>query len=115
MRFYEATLGLAPPTNWSPGDYIPMHAGALTIGIQPDENLSADHHFSPTRLSAPRGIGVEIVIEVDDIDRAYVLAHAEATRHRGQIEPLTDRPWGATDFRLIDPDGYYVRVTSSAR
>jgi uncharacterized glyoxalase superfamily protein PhnB len=29
------------------------------------------------------------------------------------VEPLAARPWGQTDFRLIDPDGYYVRVTSA--
>jgi hypothetical protein len=26
-------------------------------------------------------------------------------------EPLTDRPWGLRDFRVVDPDGYYLRVT----
>jgi hypothetical protein len=26
---------------------------------------------------------------------------------------LAARSWGQTDFRLIDPDGYYVRVTSA--
>jgi hypothetical protein len=28
-------------------------------------------------------------------------------------EELTSRPWGLTDFRLADPDGYYIRVTST--
>ena len=27
--------------------------------------------------------------------------------------PVGVRPWGQTDFRLIDPDGYYIRVTST--
>lgn len=59
---------------------------------------------------------MEIVIEADDVDRAYALARGEAERHGGRIEALDDRPWGARDFRLVDPDGYYVRVTSrSAR
>jgi lactoylglutathione lyase len=26
-------------------------------------------------------------------------------------EPLQDRPWGLRDFRLLDPDDYYLRVT----
>lgn len=25
---------------------------------------------------------------------------------------LTERPWGLLDFRLYDPDGHYLRVTS---
>lgn len=108
MRFYEATLGLTPPPRWSAEGYVPVHAGAVTIGIQHHRNLSADHHFSPARLSGPRGVGVE----VDDIDAAYAVASIEATRHGGRVEPLMQRTWGATDFRLVDPDGYYIRVTS---
>ena len=27
-------------------------------------------------------------------------------------EPLVDRPWGAKDFRILDSEGYYWRVTS---
>ena len=26
-------------------------------------------------------------------------------------EPMTQRPWGARDFRLTDPSGYYLRLT----
>jgi hypothetical protein len=26
-------------------------------------------------------------------------------------EPLQLRPWGLYDFRLTDPDGYYLRIT----
>jgi uncharacterized glyoxalase superfamily protein PhnB len=26
-------------------------------------------------------------------------------------ETLTARPWGLRDFRLLDPDGYYWRIT----
>jgi hypothetical protein len=31
------------------------------------------------------------------------------------IEGLTSRPWGLRDFRLVDPDGYYWRVTEPHR
>jgi len=27
-------------------------------------------------------------------------------------QDLQDQPWGLTDFRIIDPAGYYLRVTS---
>ena len=63
-------------------------------------------------LAGPRGVGLEIVIEVDDVDRAHALASLEAERHGGRIDPLRDRPWNTRDFRLVDPDGYYLRVTS---
>lgn len=112
VRFYTATLGLMPPEIWSPDGYVPLRAGAVTIGVQNHTKLPLEHHFSRARLAGPRGVGLEIVIEVDDVDRAYVIASLEAERHRGWIEPLGERPWGNRDFRLVDPDGYYVRVTS---
>lgn len=87
VDFYKATLGFAAPPQWSPEDYVSMHAGVVAIGIQRHANLPNDHHFTPARLSGPRGVGLEIVIEVDDIDAAHTLAHSEAARHHGQIEP----------------------------
>jgi len=50
----------------------------------------------------------ERAIDVDDV-------HATRDRivERG-IEPTEDlqtRDWGLTDFRVTDPDGYYLRFT----
>lgn len=112
VDFYEATLGLLPPEGRALDGYVPLHSGSVTIGVQRPENLHAGHHFSPERLAGPRGVGVEIVIEVDDIDRAYARASANAEAHGGVCEALRERPWKTRDFRLIDPDGYYVRVSS---
>jgi len=30
-------------------------------------------------------------------------------------EDLQDRPWGLKDFRILDPAGYYLRITDRAR
>ena len=52
--------------------------------------------------------GTEIVLEVDDVaaehDRAVAAGHPP-------VGGLQQRAWGLTDFRLHDPDGYYLRVT----
>jgi lactoylglutathione lyase len=115
VRFYSSTLGLEPPTTWSPDGYVSISAGVVKIGVQHLANLPAGHHFSPSRLAGPRGVGLEIVVEVDDVDLAYANAAAYAERCGGSVEPLDDQPWGLRDFRLVDPDGYYVRVTSHLR
>jgi uncharacterized glyoxalase superfamily protein PhnB len=53
--------------------------------------------------------GTELVLETDDVA-------AERDRVVAQGWPLEadlqTRPWGLTDFRLCDPDGYYLRITS---
>jgi uncharacterized glyoxalase superfamily protein PhnB len=48
------------------------------------------------------------VLEVEDLDALY-----ERVRASGYAihETLVMRPWGLRDFRLVDPDGYYLRVT----
>lgn len=52
--------------------------------------------------------GVEIVLEVDDIagQRAQVAEAGWPIK-----EDLTARPWGLCDFRILDPNGYYLRIT----
>ena len=107
-----ATLGLAPPESWSADRYVSLRGGAVTVGIQDRATLPAAHHFSPANLGGLRGAGLEIGFEVDDVDLAYAEASPNAEPYGGTIEPLAERLWGARDFRLIDPDGYYVRVTS---
>jgi lactoylglutathione lyase len=69
--------------------------------------------FGHPRPSGPRGVGVEIVIEVDDVDTAFTRARNAAVAHGGHVEPMAARPWEQADFRLIDPDGYNVRVMSA--
>jgi lactoylglutathione lyase len=66
-------------------------------------------YFGRDIATLRRGLGVEIVIEVDDVDgwRDRVAASGHEI-----LEPLQERPWGLRDFRISDPDGYYLRVTS---
>jgi predicted enzyme related to lactoylglutathione lyase len=52
--------------------------------------------------------GVEIVLEVDDV----VEVHRRVRMADYPLEQdLTQRPWGLTDFRVLDPAGYYLRIT----
>ena len=66
----------------------------------------------PSRTPAQSGgrqPGLEIVLEVDDVaaERDRVVAAGWPLE-----EDLANRPWGLTHFRIIDPDGYYLRITS---
>jgi uncharacterized glyoxalase superfamily protein PhnB len=51
------------------------------------------------------------VLEVDDVEAFY--RHVVSSNWPRAAE-LQRRPWGLTDFRVVDPDGYYWRVTSRA-
>lgn len=82
--------------------YAAVRRGGIRIGA-----LQAWESVDPAARRVPSG--VEIVIEVDDLlaERDLVIAAGYPL-----AEDVTERPWGLTDFRLFDPDGYYLRITS---
>jgi uncharacterized glyoxalase superfamily protein PhnB len=55
------------------------------------------------------GRGIELVLEVADIEAVYEQTLAAQWPLAGQLQP---QPWGLTDFRVLDPDGYYWRITT---
>lgn len=85
-----------------PAQYLWMGRGSARIGIG-----AGDAAIDPATRHTPRG--TEIVLEVDDLE-------AELARVQETGWPiaagLQTQPWGLRDFRLHDPDGYYLRITS---
>jgi lactoylglutathione lyase len=84
--------------------YAYVQRGSVSIG--------ASRRSAPPNAGQRRPpVGVEVVLEVDDLDAEY-----RAVTDAGWPidEPITHRPWGLDDFRLLDPDGYYLRFTSRA-
>jgi len=51
----------------------------------------------------------EIVLKVDNVQEDYRSVHASG---HPIVEELQERPWGLTDVRIVDPDGYYLRITA---
>ena len=107
IDFYTRVLGFAVLRQDASG-YTALANGETHLGINRRVGLPADY---PVQTAAGErvGKGVEIVLAVDDVG-------AERDRVRATGWPfssdLAPRPWGASDFRLVDPDGYYLRITS---
>ena len=105
---------------------VTFYVRVLAFQVDRDERGSRDPYVALVRDQVRLGLarrpdvpdrerrrppaGVELVLEVDDV-------HAERDRVLGAgwplEEDLTSRPWGLTDFRLLDPVGYYWRITST--
>ena len=86
-----------------PTPYVSVHRGAVRIGaVQSWIQASPDHRNPPT--------GIEIILEVDNL-----VAERDSIVSLGWPleDDLADRPWGLQDFRVRDPDGYYLRFTTS--
>ena len=107
VSFYVDVLGFRVAQD-SDADYAFVSREGAAIGINAAESLPCDHPVRPTPEER-NGRGVEIVVVVDDIHAAHAMALTSGWR---LADTLVDRPWGLADFRVVDPDGYYVRVTN---
>ena len=111
VAFYGGVLGFR--VDRRDEGYVSMRRGTVVLGLGPVAKLpeqGVGPGFTRRRLAADKGAGVEIVLELDDREQVVALhdhCQAEAT----VVEALQLRPWGLWDFRLVDPDGYYLRVT----
>ena len=104
--FYTVVLEFSVVRQKDDG-YIELNRGAATVAINDHRILHLDH---PTRPAAGEriGKGVEVVLVTDSLGEVY--DHVRASGWPIST-PLTEQPWGMTDFRIVDPDGIYIRVT----
>jgi len=109
VNFYTEVLGFTMEGEKINRSYQPVKKGNVVIGIGPISKLSKDHYFNPNLKNMRKGYGVEIVLEVKNIQKVYEQVKSNGYPIHG---PLTMQNWGLEDFRLIDPDGYYLRITS---
>lgn len=106
VRFYVDLLGFALATDRRADElpYLALERDGVRIGAVAVPGGLPAQRRPPT--------GVEIVLEVDYL-------HVERDRIRLAGWPIEEdimrRPWGLQDFRVLDPDGYYLRFTSRAR
>ena len=105
--FYTRVLNFRADEKHADG-YTPLKSGEVVLSLNLRSHLPEDHPVQ-TEPNERVGRGLEIVLEVDDIDALY--AHV---RSQGWpiSSPLQQQAWGLRDFRLIDPDGYYLRLSS---
>ncbi len=84
--------------------YVALRRGEVLLG-------AASRDVAVEREQRRPPAGVELVLEVED-----VLDDLDHVRRQGWPveEDLVARPWGLRDFRVLDPSGYYLRITERA-
>ncbi len=91
-------------------DFANLRRGDIRLSLQGDAHaVAGPHYFTPHIRRSPRGTGVEVSIQVADVDAEYIRAK---TAGLNIVKAIQDRPWSARDFRVADPDGYFLRITS---
>ncbi|MFF5211933.1 VOC family protein [Streptosporangium sp. NPDC000396] len=104
LDFYQRVLGFTAVQADTGSGYAAVRRDGVRIGA-----ALAWRPVDRAARSVPDG--TEIVIEVDDVraERDRVIAAGWPL-----AEDLKLRPWGLTDFRVHDPDGYYLRFTDTS-
>src|ERR1700742_5344099 len=110
VDFYTSVLGFEVQRLDESHALLTCGSVILGLGRQADlPETGPGPGFTQERLNRDRGAGVEIVLETPELDALY----ERVRRSRWPLAaPLQDRPWGLRDFRVTDPDGYYLRITS---
>ena len=107
VDFYVRVLGfrVTKDERDDPQAYVAMQRGSVQVGA-----LARELPAFPAGRRPPAG--VELVLEVDDVaaERNRVVAAGWPLE-----EDLQYRSWGLTDFRILDPAGYYLRITDRAQ
>jgi predicted enzyme related to lactoylglutathione lyase len=102
VRFYTQVLGFQLDRDERTGDvpYVALRLGGVRVGAARRSGVDHDARRPPT--------GVELVLETGDLlgARKRILEAGWSLD-----EGLTERPWGLRDFRIVDPSGYYWRLT----
>ena len=108
--FYSRVLGFTIGEQQADG-YTPMTNGDVYLSLNLRANLPDEHPIQAI-IGERLGRGIELVLEVNDIKAMY-------QRMRSANWPLSaelqHQPWGLTDFRVLDPDGYYWRITTRGK
>lgn len=107
INFYSRVLGFEIGKR-QPDKYTPMTNGNSMLSLNLRANLPDDHPVQ-ARAGERLGRGVEFVLEVNDIEAMY---EQILSTNWPMSSKLQCQPWGLTDFRIVDPDGYYWRITT---
>ncbi|MCU1489143.1 MAG: Glyoxalase/bleomycin resistance protein/dioxygenase [Acidimicrobiaceae bacterium] len=103
VDFYTRVLAfkLAVDRREAEWPYVALHRGVVRIG-------ATRAWASVDRAVRLPPSGTELVLMVEDVGGEQERVVAEDWP---LLQDLTAQPWGLTDFRLQDPDGYYWRLT----
>lgn len=109
-RFYTSmgfdVVWERPPAQ-KKGYLVLAMAGNILCFWAGNEYVYEHSYFRNFPRSTPRGYGTEIMLTVPDVKDYY-----DRFPHKSHIvAPLERRAWGASDFRVVDPAGFYLRIT----
>jgi len=89
--------------------YASLESSVAQLLLMDPRGWPKGHPFYGKTTGSGQGIGIEIGLVVADLDKTF----AAASKQKGWpiSTGIVHRPWGVRDFRVLSPDGYYLRFT----
>lgn len=89
--------------------FVELRSARGLVLLNAFDDPDPGHPFEHYRDQKRRGLGVEIGIVTDHVQQAW----AAVRRIEGcDVTDIVTQEWGMTDFRVLTPAGYYLRVTT---
>jgi len=93
---------------WRTEDYLVMKRKRSVLNFYGGNPKVYSHsYFGRFKKNTKCGYGVEIIIPVDEVERFY----SSVRKFAKIVQPLQLKKWGRRDFRMVDPFGFYLRIT----
>lgn len=93
---------------WRTEDYLVMRRKRSVLNFYGGSKKVYSHaYFGRFKKTTKCGYGVEIIIPVDRVERFY----NSVRKFAKIVQPLQMKKWGRRDFRIVDPFGFYLRIT----
>ena len=93
---------------WRTEDYLVMKRKRSVINFYGGSQKVYSHsYFGRFKKTTKCGYGVEIIIPVDRVEQLY----KNVGKFARIVQPLQLKKWGRRDFRIVDPFGFYLRIT----
>lgn len=81
----------------------------FSLLITSESILGVSHYFNNKAQSEVKGNGFELIIVVEKLEKVY----QRCLENEYQIEVDVEKyPWDMRGFKIADPDGYFLRITS---
>jgi hypothetical protein len=108
VRIFQGALGFRVMRD--EGDFVQLQSARAIVLLNRFDDPDPGHPFERYRdAKKGRGLGVEIGIVSERLPEAW----AAAKQIEGcEVTEMVEQEWGMTDFRIVTPHGYYLRVTT---
>ncbi len=107
VRIFHGALGFEVTRD--EGDFVELRTARAVVLLNRFDEPDPGHPFEHYRSEMRRGIGVEIGIVSERLRETWEKARAI---EGCTVTDIVDQEWGMTDYRIVTPHGYYLRVTT---